>query len=308
MTTIRRSLLFMPADSRRKIEKGAGMDVDSIIMDLEDAIALSQKEIARQSAADALREVDFGRSEALVRINMIIPGWIYMQDIETTIDAKPDGYVLPKVETAEQITHISEILTEAEVRNGWDIGTIKLLAIIETAKGIVNLKEIVQADKRLETIIFGAEDLAGDIGAVRTTEGYEIFYARSAVVTHARAFGLQAIDTVYIDLTASDEQLREETEYIAKMGYTGKLAIHPKQVNVIQDVFTPSDEQIDAAVRLISAFNQQQGQGVGVFEYEGKMIDMPMIRAALLVIEKARACDIVVDAPPAGVLRSMVGI
>ena len=308
MTTIRRSLLFMPADSRRKIEKGAGLDVDCIIMDLEDAIALSQKDTARQSAADALREVDFGRTEVLVRMNMIIPGWIYKQDIEATVDAKPDGYVLPKVETAEQITHISELLAEAEARNGWNIGTIKLLAIIETAKGIVNLKEIVQADKRLEAIIFGAEDLAGDIGAKRTQEGYEVFYARSAVVTHARAFGLQAIDTVYIDLTASPEQLRDETDYIAKMGYTGKLAIHPKQVSIIQDVFTPSDEDIDAAVRLISAFNEQQGQGVGVFEYEGKMIDMPMIRAALIVIEKARACDIIVDAPPAAVLRSMVGV
>ncbi|MDQ7024343.1 MAG: CoA ester lyase [Anaerolineae bacterium] len=290
MNRMRRALLFMPGDSRRKIEKGAAMAVDSIIMDLEDAIALNQKEAARLSVADALGEVDFGRSEALVRINQVIRGWLYEEDIAATVTAKPDGYVLPKVEEAWQVVHVSEILAQAEERHGWDIGTIKLLAIIETAKGIVNLKEIAAADKRLDALVFGAEDLAGDIGATRTEEGYEVFYARSAVVTHAKAFGLQAIDTVFIDLTADAETLYKETEYIAKMGYTGKLAIHPKQVDPIQQVFTPKPNEIDSAQRLLEAFNAQQGQGIGVFEYEGKMIDMPMIRAALHILKRAQAC------------------
>lgn len=290
MNRMRRAILFMPGDSRRKIEKGAVMAVDSIIIDLEDAIALNQKEAARLSVTDALREVDFGRSEALVRINQVILGWLYEQDIATTVAAKPDGYVLPKVEEAWQVVHVSEILAEAEERHGWDIGTIKLLAIIETAKGIVNLREIAQSDTRLDALIFGAEDLAGDIGATRTQEGYEVFYARSAVVIHAKAFGLQAIDTVFIDLTADAETLCKETEYIAKMGYTGKLAIHPKQVDPIQQVFTPKPDEIESAQRLLDAFNAQQGQGIGVFEYDGKMIDMPMIRAALYVLKRAQAC------------------
>jgi citrate lyase beta subunit len=290
MKRIRRSLLFMPGDSRRKIEKGAAMDVDSIIMDLEDAIALNKKAPARLCVADALREVDFGRSEALVRTNQIIPGWLYEQDIAATVDARPDGYVLPKVEEAWQVQHVSELLAEAEQRNGWDNGAIRLLAIIETAKGVVNLKEIAAADKRLDALIFGAEDLAGDIGATRTDEGYEIFYARSAVVIHAKAFGLQAIDTVFIDLTADAATLYNETEYIAKMGYTGKLAIHPKQVEPIQQVFTPKPDEIESAQRLVNAFQTQQGQGVGVFEYEGKMIDMPMVRAALHILKRAQAC------------------
>lgn len=293
MNRIRRALLFMPGDSRRKIEKGAALDVDSIIMDLEDAIALNQKEAARAAVADALREVDFGRSEALVRINQIIPGWIYKQDIEATVDRRPHGYVLPKVEEAWQVREVSELLTKAEVRNGWNEGTIRLLAIIETAKGVVNLKEIAASDRRVDALIFGAEDLAGDMGATRTAEGYEVFYARSAIVTHAKAFGLQAIDTVFIDLTADDEALIKETEYIARMGYTGKLAIHPKQVEPIQQVFTPKPDEIAAAQRLIAAFNAQQGQGVGVFEYEGKMIDMPMIRAATHILKRAQACGIV---------------
>lgn len=295
---IRRALLFMPGDSRRKIEKGAGMDVDSIIMDLEDAIALSQKEEARQSVAVALREVDFGRSERLVRINQIIPGWIHTRDIEVTINSKPDGYVLPKIESAEQVQEISRMLTAAEERNGWELGGIKLLAIIETGRGIVNLKEIVESDSRLEALIFGAEDLAGDIGATRTADGYEVFYARSAVVTHARAYGKQAIDTVFIDLKAPAEDLAVETQKIAGMGYTGKLAIHPRQVEPIQQVFTPKMDDILAAQRLVAAFDAQQDQGVGVFEYEGKMIDMPMIRAAKQVLKRAKACGIALEERP----------
>ncbi|MGB7339125.1 MAG: CoA ester lyase [Phototrophicaceae bacterium] len=303
MEQIRRALLFMPGDSRYKIEKGAGMAVDSIIMDLEDAIALNQKEVARAIVVDALREVDFGHSEALVRINQIIPGWIYQHDIAATVAQHPAGYVLPKVEDAAQVQHISELLTAAESEHGFEVGSIKLLAIIETAKGIVNLKEIAQSDVRLQALIFGAEDLAGDIGAHRSADGYEVFYARSAVVTHAKAFGLQAIDTVFVDLTAEADILSAETQFIRNMGYTGKLAIHPKQVAPIQAVFTPSLADIESSQKLIDAFNANQQAGTGVFEYEGKMIDMPMIRSAMAIIERARACGILLsdDKPIVGV-------
>jgi citrate lyase beta subunit len=292
MSRVRRALLFMPGDSRRKIEKGAGLDVDSIIMDLEDAIALNNKEAARESVVQALNEVDFGRSEALVRTNMIIPGWIYRQDIAATVDARPDGYVLPKIEQADQVKQVSAILAEAESRNGWSPNSIILLAIIETAKGIVNLKEIAGSSKRLAGLIFGAEDLAGDMGAVRTKDSHEIAYARSAVVLHAKAFGLQAIDTVYIDLTAPAEDLAAETRYVQQMGYTGKLAIHPRQIAPIQDVFTPSADEIQDAQELIAAHEAQQAQGTGVFEFKGKMVDMPMVRAAMAVVARAKACGI----------------
>jgi citrate lyase beta subunit len=290
---MRRGLLFMPGDSRKKIEKGAAMSVDSIIMDLEDAIAMNNKQLARECTAQALREVHFERAEKLVRINQVIEGWIYAEDIRATVDAKPDGYVLPKVESADQVQHISELLSLAEDRHNWQPNSIKLLAIIETAKGVVNLKEIAASDKRLEALIFGAEDLAGDMGARRTPQGAEVFYARSAVVVHAKAYGLQAIDTVFIDLTASDDALSAETLIALEMGYTGKLAIHPKQVVPIQAVFTPTPQEIDSAQKLIQAFNQQQASGTGVFEYEGKMIDMPMIRAAMSVIARAKDCGVI---------------
>ncbi len=294
---IRRALLFMPGDSRRKIEKGAGLDVDSIIMDLEDGVALNNKVAARESVAAALREVDFGNSERLVRTNMVIPGWLYADDIAATVDARPDGYVLPKVEDADQIQHVSMLLAAAEDRHDWPRNSIKLLAIVETAKGIVNLAQIAAADPRLDAIIFGAEDLAGDIGAKRTVEGWEVFYARSAVVIHAKAFGLQAIDTVFVDLKSpeAEQRLITETQAALDMGYTGKLAIHPKQVAPIQSVFTPDMEEIIAAKRLIAAHDAHQQAGRGVFEYEGRMVDMPMIRAAMSIIARAKAAGIDVD-------------
>jgi citrate lyase beta subunit len=289
---MRRCLLFMPGDSRKKIEKGITLGADSLIMDLEDAIAFSQKDAARQSVASALRELDFGRCERLVRINQVIPGWIYADDIQATVSACPDGYVLPKVEDALQVRHVAELLDEAEAQHGWARNSIRLLAIVETGKGIVNLRDIVSAHPRLDALIFGAEDLAGDIGAKRTPEGWEVFYARSAVVTHAKAFGLQAIDTVYIDLTASEEALSTETQQALYMGYTGKLAIHPRQVAPIQSVFTPTLDEIRAAQGLIAAHDANQATGLGVFEYQGKMVDMPMVRAALSIIARAKACGI----------------
>ena len=277
----------MPGDSRSKIEKGAASGVDSVIMDLEDGVALNNKAAARETVAAALREVSFGRTEKLVRINPV-GGELYADDLMATLEARPDGYVLPKVETPSQVQIISEWLSAAESSQGWTPGEIALIAIIETARGVVNLREIAASDLRLSALIFGAEDLAGDLGATRTAEGWEVFYARSAVVTHARAFQMQAIDTIHPALDDLDG-LAAETRRAIGMGYTGKLAIHPRQIAVIQGAFTPSDDEIRAAQRLIEAHTAQQIAGRGVFELDGKMVDMPMVRAAQAVIARARA-------------------
>ena len=288
----------MPGDSRRKIDKGAGLEIDSIIMDLEDGVALNNKQAARDTVAAALREVDFAGTERLVRLNMVVTGWLYQEDIAQTVAARPDGYVLPKVENELQIRHVSAILAAEEERYGWPRDSIKLLAIVETAKGVVNLREIAGADPRLDGIIFGAEDLAGDLGAKRTPAGWEVFYARSAVVTHAKAFNLQAIDTVFVDLKSENasERLIDETRTALDMGYTGKLAIHPRQIKPIQRVFTPAEDEIIAAKKLIAAHDEHQAAGVGAFEYDGKMVDMPMIRSAMAVISRARAAGVDVEA------------
>jgi citrate lyase beta subunit len=289
---IRRALLFMPGDDRRKIEKGAALGVDAVIMDLEDGVALSQKAVARATIAAALREVDFGRTERLVRINPQ-KSEFYADDIEATIDAHPDGYVLPKVEHGRQVQEMSARLRNAEFHHRWEIGSLGLLAIVESALGIAHLDEIASSDPRLSALIFGAEDLAGSMGAVRTPDGWEVFYARSAVVLHAKAHGLQAIDTIYVSLAEADHNnLIADCEQAHYMGYDGKLAIHPKQVEPIQQVFTPKSEQIEHAKALIAAYEAQQASGAGVFVFDGRMVDMPMVRQAKAVLAKAQAAGI----------------
>jgi len=284
---VRRALLFMPGDSLRKIEKGAGLGVDSIIMDLEDGVALSQKAAARQTIVQAIQTINFGQTERLIRINPVGSG-LESDDLTATLPAHSDGYVIPKVESPEHVQWVSQQIGAMERQNDWPSGAMRLLALIETARGVVNLKEIAGSDPRLDALMFGAEDLAGSIGAIRTREGWEVYYARSAVVIHAAAFGLQAIDTIYADLEDVDG-LIAETRQALQMGYTGKLAIHPRQVAPITGVFTPSDESIAQAQRLMDAYTAHQASGAGVFALDGKMVDMPMIRAAQRVIDLARA-------------------
>lgn len=290
---IRRSVLFMPGDSLRKIQKAAQLAVDSIVMDLEDSVALNHKDEARRTVSEALRSLDFGGSERLIRLNSVtLPLW--KDDVRATVDSRPDGYVIPKVEQAEQIQLVSQVLAEAEERAGWPACSLRLLAIIETARGIMNLREIAQASRRLDALMFGAEDLAGDIGAQRTRPGWEVFYARSAVVTAAAAYGLQAIDMVLVDLNDL-AWLEEECVSGRALGYEGKIAIHPRQVDVINRVFAPSPKEIAQAQRLIRAHEEHQVAGSGVFEWEGKMVDMPMVRAATRVLEKAKAAGLSQD-------------
>ena len=293
MEQIRRALLFMPGDDRRKIEKGAGLNADSIIMDLEDGVALNNKPAARATIAAALREVDFGRAEKLVRINPVGSG-LEADDLAVTLPSQPDGYVLPKVESAAQIQEIAARLDNAERKYDWPHESIRLLPIIETALGVVNLREIAASSPRLDALIFGAEDLAGDIGATRTPDGWEVFYARSAVVIHAKAAGLQAIDTPFVDLNDL-VGLAAQTRIAMQMGYSGKLAIHPRQVEPIQQIFTPSADEIAHAKRLIQAHDSHQAAQTGAFELDGKMVDMPMIRAAESILSRARAAGIEVD-------------
>jgi citrate lyase beta subunit len=172
--------------------------------------------------------------------------------------------------------------------HGWPVNQIEMLVMIETARGVVNLKEIAGASSRLSALVFGAEDLAGDIGAVRTPEAWEVFYARSAVVTYAAAFGLQAIDMVFVDYGDS-EGLRRESLQGARLGYAGKQLIHPNQIQPVHAAFTPDDAAVAHAQRVVEAYHQHQATGVGAFALDGKMVDMPVVKAAEHVLAKARA-------------------
>jgi citrate lyase beta subunit len=284
---VRRAVLFTPGDSLPKIEKGAGLGADSIILDLEDGCALANKEAARGIVVHALGALSFGRSERLVRVNPFETG-LGHADLEATLPARPDGVVLPKVENAAQVQEASAIIGAEEARRGWPEGSIRLLVFIETARGMLNLREIAGSDPRLDALMFGAEDLASSIGATRTRTGEEIAYARGMLVMGAAAYDLLAIDTVFVDLQ-DVEGLAAESQLAMRMGYSGKLAIHPRQVAPITAAFTPSHEAVERARRLIEAFEAAQASGAGVLAFEGKMVDMPMLRAAKRVLTRADA-------------------
>jgi citrate lyase beta subunit len=283
----RRALLYTPGDDPHKIRKAANLEVDSVCLDIEDGVAINQKEIARDTIAQLLPTLEFGQSERLVRINPVGSTFIE-SDLDAILPMRPDGIVIPKVQSSDHIIWIADRLTNFEVLLDLSPGSIKLIAIIESALALVNLREIASASRRLEAIVFGAEDLAADIGAERSKSGWEVFYARSAVVTYATAYGLQSIDMVNTDFQDL-ETLIFSARQGAKMGYSGKQVIHPDQVQPVQEAFTPSEEQIIEAKKILDEFDQHQKEGRGAYAVNGKMIDAPIIRSAESVLHRARA-------------------
>lgn len=283
----RRAMLYVPADDERKIHKAASLDVDSICLDIEDGVAVNRKSAARQNIASALKTVHFGRSERLVRINSLGSG-LAEEDLSAVLNARPDGIVVPKIEGADEVKWVCQRIASVEQAKGWGYGSIALLVLIETPQAVLNLREICAADGRLQGLIFGAEDFAGSIGAVRSPAATELLYARSAVVLHAAAYNLQAIDMVWLDLQDL-EGLRQEALSGAAMGFTGKQIIHPNQVQVVQEAFTPSAEAIEFAKRVVEAAEAYQQAGKGAFALDGKMVDAPVIKAAERILERARA-------------------
>jgi citrate lyase beta subunit len=277
----------MPGDDRRKIEKATTLGVDCICMDMEDGVAITRKAEARAVTAQAMKELDFGSAERCIRINSFGSGFEKF-DLAAAVATNPDAIVVPKVETAEQVRSISEYIEMYELSSKMDLGSIRMLVGVETAKGILNLGEIAASDRRLEAIIFGAEDFAASVGATRTREATEVLYARSAVVTACAAHELQAIDMVYIDFRDT-EGLRAEAQQGARLGFSGKQIIHPNQVEPVQAAFTPSDDAIEYAQRVVRAFSASQKEGKGAFALDGKMIDMPLLKNAQKVLDRARA-------------------
>jgi len=276
----------MPGDNWKMITKSITLGVDSICMDMEDGAAVNKKAEARATIAQALQELDFGASEKLARINSVGSGW-EKDDIEAVLPHHPNGIVIPKVESFEQVEWASRIIEDAELKNGWQVNSIRILIGVETAKGIFNLREIA-AHPRLDAVIFGGEDFAASIGATRTEDAVELLYARQAVIVACAAYDLQPIDIVTIDYKNLDA-LKAEAEFGARLGFSGKQVIHPNQVPVTQETFTPSDSAIAYARRIVETFEASQKEGKGAYALDGKMIDMPLLRNAAKVLARARA-------------------
>ncbi|MDW8351776.1 MAG: CoA ester lyase [Anaerolineae bacterium] len=287
---LRRSLLFAPGDSARKIQKAAQLDADSVVMDLEDAVASANKAMARSTVREALQSLSFGRRERLVRVN----AWqtpLFAEDVAETIVGRPDGYVIPKVNCAADLAAARDSIVAQARQHGIEADGIALLAIIETAQGVLNLREIAGLGPPLQALIFGADDLAADIGAVRTPSGLEVFYARSAVVLAAAAHNLQAIDMVFLDLNDL-AGLEEECRLGRQLGYTGKMVIHPRQLEVVNRAFAPSPEEIARAQRIVQAAREQAAAGLGAFALDGRMVDEPIVKQAEHVLARARAAGL----------------
>jgi citrate lyase beta subunit len=283
----RRALLYMPGDDMHKIRKAATLGGDCVCLDMEDGVAQNRKAEARATIVEALGSLNFGDSERLARINPVGSG-LEEDDLLAVLPSRPDGIVVPKVEQADQVRWVCAQIEKAEGLSRLERESMGVIVIIESARGIVNLAQIASAHPRLKALIFGAEDFAGDMGAVRTPEAWEVFYARSAVVTHAAAFDLQAIDMVYVDFK-DIEGLRQEARRGVQMGFAGKQVIHPDQVMPVQQAFTPSDDEIRHAQRIMHAFAEHQQAGRGAFALDGKMIDAPILKTAQRVLARAHA-------------------
>jgi citrate lyase beta subunit len=282
----RRALLYVPGDDRHKMEKAASLQVDCICLDMEDAVAPGRKRHARAAVGAALQELNFGASDRLVRINAVGSG-LEEDDLRATLVHRPDGIVIPKLEERKQIEWASERIEAAELESGWPINSVRILVDVETPRGILHVRDIAE-HPRLDGLIFGGEDFAASVGATRTPEALELLFARQAVLTAAAAYGLQAIDIVTTDFQDLD-LVRREAAVGARLGFSGKQIIHPAQIDPVQQAFTPDDEAIARARRIVNGFESSKKKGKGAFSLDGRMIDRPIVKNAEKVLERARA-------------------
>jgi citrate lyase subunit beta/citryl-CoA lyase len=277
----RRSVLFSPGDEPDLMRKAPESGADTVVFDLEDAVAPGRKAAARTAVNGVVTDPSFDPDcEVCVRINP--DREVAIEDIEGVTAGSPriDSVMMPKVESAADVVE----LTEAIGDRGYDL---PVLALCESAQGVLSAEAIAKAD-RVEAILFGAEDLSADIGATRTEEGVEVSHARQHVVLAAGAAGVDAIDTLVTDIEATD-RLRTETEFARQLGYDGKIAIHPAQVGVINAAFTPDEGDIEWARNVLSAAEEAQASERGVFRVDGEMIDAPLISRAEDILERYRA-------------------
>lgn len=272
-----RSLLFAPGNHARRVEKAFTLDADAVILDLEDAVAVSEKPGTRALVVEALQKP----RECLgyVRVNAIDTPFCF-EDVQAVVQPGVDGIILPKVETAAQLQCIDWLMTQFERRRGLAGGSIDLLPIIETGRGVAGIEAICAAPSRVRRLSFGAGDYSLDMNLRWTREEREMDHARASIAVASRAAGLEPpLDTVWIHLGEIDN-LRASTERARDMGYQGKFCIHPEQVGVVNDVFTPPQAEIDKAQRYVEAFEEAEKAGAASIQVDGYFIDYPIVEKA----------------------------
>ncbi|HKA63989.1 MAG TPA: CoA ester lyase [Methylomirabilota bacterium] len=294
---MRRSLHFVPGGNEKMMAKALTLPADGLILDLEDAVTPDRKAATRPIVRRWLETLDFGGRERWIRMNPIFTEHAEA-DLAETIAGRPDGYVMPKLRRAEDVRRVTDRLDALEQKHGLPFGSTRLVLIAtETPEGLLNIKEIAAASRRVAAISWGIEDLSAAMGLPRTRDEQGRYldiprYARVMCAVAASAAGVEAIDTVYTDIPDLDGLQRECLEGVA-MGFSGKISIHPGQIEVINAAFTPSKADAEDAVALIAAFEEHARRGAGAFAWKGQMMDMPHLTRARKIAEQARRAGVI---------------
>jgi citrate lyase subunit beta/citryl-CoA lyase len=286
-----RSLLYVPGNMPSMLQNIPLFNCDGVIIDLEDAVPLSEKDAARILVKRFLETYRERNKVLLVRINPLDSKWGY-DDLRVVLPAFPDGIRLPKADTPEIVERLDTRLTEFEEELEVEIGRFRILPSIESALGILNAATIAHTSKRVFALAFGAEDYTVSMEIERTKGGEELFNARTRVLWSAKAAGIQAIDSIFADVNDM-EGLRRETELIKRLGYTGKSLVNPRQIDVVHEVFAPKKEEIEYALQVIDAIKRARLMGTGVISLGGRMIDAPVVKRAVRVLRTAHAHGLV---------------
>lgn len=291
MTRLRRAVHFVPGANEKMLQKSLALSADSLVLDLEDAVTPENKDSARETVTRWLKEVNFGRQERMVRMNPLDTPW-GVKDLEVTMQGKPDSYLVPKVRAKGDLLKIDTIISRMEREYGHPPGGVKLVVLAtETPQGLLNIHDFGSCP-RVDALSWGAEDLSAAIGARRNRdergEFLEVFrYARIMTLLAATAANVQPLDTVFVDIKDT-EGLRRDCLEGAWMGFTGKITIHPSQIEVVNEIFTPSPEEIAESRELLAAFEENQQAGRMAFSFKGQMVDVPHLTRARTILERAR--------------------
>ncbi len=281
--------MFVPGNNPAMMQDAYIYGPDSIMLDLEDSVSMAEKDTARLLVYNALKTIDYGDTEMVVRINPLNTPY-GKKDIEAVVKAGVHVIRMPKTETAEEVVEVEREIERVEKELGC-VGRTQIMAAIESALGVVNAYAIATASKRMMGIALGAEDYCANLKTQRSKDGAELALARETIVVAARAAGIDALDTVYSNLNDM-ETFRREVEFIKTLGFDGKSIINPRQIEVVNEVFTPKQKDIDKALAIIAAIKEAEKKGSGVIALNGKMIDKPVVTRAQRTVELAIASGV----------------
>lgn len=284
---LRRSLLYVPGNMPGMLQNIPVFEADGVMIDLEDAVPLQEKDAARLLTRNFLRFYQDRNKEMIVRINALDTAYA-AADLREILPALPDGIRLPKADNPETVELLDTLLTEQEEALGLTIGHFKIIPSIESAAGVLNCVATARASTRIVALAFGAEDFTASMEIDRTKSGEELFSARTRVVWAAKAVGVQVIDTIFPDVNDM-EALRAETMLVKRLGFTGKSLVNPRQIEIIHEVFRPTQVEIDHAIEVMDAIKRAREMGTGVISLKGRMVDAPVVMRAARVLKTAVA-------------------